>query len=69
MTKNKIDTTESDDAGLTRFLQVSAGLTEALQRNVDLVIEPQLKRKLQDSLERLKLRGRCHLPQKRTKAA
>jgi hypothetical protein len=38
---------EQDDAGLQRYLQPSANLTEALQRNITKVTEPGLKQMLQ----------------------
>jgi hypothetical protein len=60
-----IDTTDTD--GLNRYLAASEGLTAALQRNVDLVIEPDLKRRLQQALERIQERGGCRLGQRSKK--
>jgi hypothetical protein len=63
--KPNIDTTDTD--GLNRYLSASEGLTAALQRNIEKVIEPALRERLSAALDRLQKNGRCRLPQRAKK--
>lgn len=54
--QRKSKTTEADDAGLTRYLEPSAGssLVERLQRKLDRATESELRKQLADAIEHIK---------------